>query len=104
MKVILKDLGIQSENDLSFITSEHAVQYVRELETSALKSSGDHKNLKIRVNKMRMQLNPKSQELADLLLNFLRLNPFYRMTSFEALSRCKIFDTVRDQKKEKYLR
>jgi hypothetical protein len=25
VKVILKDLGIQTENDLSFITSEHAV-------------------------------------------------------------------------------
>jgi hypothetical protein len=32
VKVILKDLGIQSDNDLSYITSEHAVQYVRELE------------------------------------------------------------------------
>mmetsp|Transcript_363 Transcript_363/g.300 ORF Transcript_363/g.300 Transcript_363/m.300 type:complete len:138 (+) Transcript_363:2307-2720(+) len=32
VKVILKDLGIQSDNDLSFITSEHAIQYVRELE------------------------------------------------------------------------
>jgi hypothetical protein len=32
LKVILKDLGIQTDEDLSFITSEHAIQYVRELE------------------------------------------------------------------------
>lgn len=54
VKVILKDLGIQSENDLSFITSEHAIQYVRELEASTQKSYNmDYKSLKTRVNKMR---------------------------------------------------
>jgi hypothetical protein len=41
VKVILKDLGIQSDHDLSFITSEHAIQYVRELESSHSKSSSD---------------------------------------------------------------
>ena len=49
MKVILKDLGIQSDHDLSFITSEHAIQYVRELESSHSKSSsGQDKKLKDR--------------------------------------------------------
>lgn len=32
--VILKDLGLQSETDLSFLTSKHAINYVRELEQS----------------------------------------------------------------------
>jgi len=32
MKVILKSIGQQSENDLSFLTSTHAIQYVKELE------------------------------------------------------------------------
>jgi hypothetical protein len=51
-----------------------------------------------------MDLTPKSLEIADILLNFLKLNPYYRMTSFEALSKCKIFDSVRDLKKEQLLR
>ena len=53
---------------------------------------------------MRHELSPKIQELADILMNFLKFNPFYRMTSYECLTKCKIFDSVRDLKKEKYLK
>lgn len=34
VKVILKTLGPQSDSDLSFVTSNHAIRYVRDLEES----------------------------------------------------------------------
>ena len=34
----------------------------------------------------------------------LKFNPFFRMTSYECLTKCKVFDSVRDHKKEKYLK
>ena len=34
MKLILKELGKQTEEELSFITSDHAVNYVKELESA----------------------------------------------------------------------
>lgn len=38
VKVILRSIGTQSDNDLSFLTSSHAIQYVRELESSKIQS------------------------------------------------------------------
>ena len=38
VKVILRSIGAQSDNDLSFLTSSHAIQYVRELESSKIQS------------------------------------------------------------------
>ena len=37
------------------------------------------------------------------MLNFLSFNPFFRMTSFESVTQCKLFDSVRDKKKEQFL-
>ena len=37
VKVILKELGTQTEEQLSFLTSEHALTYIRELEESNTK-------------------------------------------------------------------
>ena len=41
VKVILKSLGMQDDNDFSFITSDHAVQYAKELQKSSTKLSPD---------------------------------------------------------------
>jgi hypothetical protein len=61
VKVILKDLGIQSEHDLSFITSEHAIQYVRELESSHSKSTSEKdRKLKDRAKEMKVSLQAKN--------------------------------------------
>jgi hypothetical protein len=38
------------------------------------------------------------------MLNLLSFNPFFRLTAFECLTQCKIFDEVRDAKKEAGLR
>ena len=48
--MILKDLGVQSEEDLSFITSEHAIQYVRELEQN---NNQDKLKLRFRLEEIR---------------------------------------------------
>lgn len=37
------------------------------------------------------------------MLNFLSFNPFFRMTSFESLTQCRLFDSVRDKRKEQFL-
>ena len=50
MKVILKDLEPQSKDDLSFITSEHAVMYVKELEE---KSGNEAMKLQTRLEMIR---------------------------------------------------
>ena len=52
MKVILRILGKQSDQDLSFVSSEHAVAYVRDLE-SASKPGDDLNFLKSKLNKFR---------------------------------------------------
>jgi hypothetical protein len=53
---------------------------------------------------MRTTLNPKNQQIIDIALDFLQFNPFFRMSSFECLTNCRVFDSVRDMKKEDYLR
>jgi hypothetical protein len=42
-------------------------------------------------------------EIVHILKNFLSFNPFFRMSAFECLTKCKVFDSVRDIKKEKAL-
>ena len=45
-----------------------------------------------------------NQEIIDIAMDFLQLNPFFRMTSYECLTSCNVFDSVRDAKKEEYLK
>uniref|UniRef100_A0A7S3IS19 Uncharacterized protein n=1 Tax=Strombidium inclinatum TaxID=197538 RepID=A0A7S3IS19_9SPIT len=52
---------------------------------------------------MKLSLHAKNHDIAELMLNFLSFNPFFRMTSFESLSQCRLFDSVRDKKKEQFL-
>jgi hypothetical protein len=74
---------------------------VRELESN---NSQEKLKLKQRLEEMRPTLNPKNQQIIDIALDFLQFNPFFRMSSFECLLNCRVFDTVRDMKKEDYLR
>ena len=48
-------------------------------------------------------MNKNYQEIIEILQNLLNFNPFLRMTAYECLTECKIFDEVRDRKKEKAL-
>ena len=51
---------------------------------------------------MRDKLPSQYKEIIDLMQNLLNFNPFFRMSAYEAL-KCKIFDSVRDVKKEKVI-
>lgn len=41
VKVILRIIGKQNDDNLSFVSSEHAVSYVRDLESASIKSNTD---------------------------------------------------------------
>ena len=96
VKVILESIGAQTEEDLSFVSSNHAIQYIRDLENPKQKEIPEFKR---QCTEIREKLPEKYQELVDVLQNFLSFNPFFRMTAFEALQ-SKVFDSVRSIKKE----
>jgi len=54
LKVILRGLGIQNEYDLSFLTSDHATTYVRQLENHY---NGDNTNDSIENRKEDLLVN-----------------------------------------------
>ena len=47
-------------------------------------------------------MSEKYRGIVDLMHNFLSFNPFFRMTALEAI-KLKVFDPVRNPKKEKLL-
>lgn len=102
--VILKDLGVQSESDLSFLTSKHAINYVRELETSLYGSNVQLRKkispIEKRADMMASKLTPVAEEITEIMKNFLQLNPFLRWTAYECIMKCKIFDDVRVRTRE----
>ena len=52
---------------------------------------------------MREKLPERYKELVDILQNMMSFNPFFRMTALESLQ-CKVFDPVRDPKREKIIK
>ena len=106
VKVILKELGHQSEESLSFLTSEHAISYVRELEQSNNKgeSEAGSRILQAKSVALGKNLSFDSRDMCELMMNYLNLNPYFRLTSYESVLNCKVFDSVRgDRKKEIFL-
>ena len=111
VKVILRSIGEQSENDLSFLTSSHAIQYVRELESSKIqtKDQTDEEAAKIKYAPLHEKIRPLkfgqsrvNFEVIELMKNLLKFNPYFRMTAYECMQQ-KVFDPVRDPTKEKIL-
>ena len=45
-------------------------------------------------------ISRENRDLVKILFNMLSFNPYFRMTALECLQECKIFDSVRDKKKE----
>jgi hypothetical protein len=41
--------------------------------------------------------------MSEIMLNFLNLNPYFRMTAYQCLKNCRIFDSIRNQKNEEVL-
>ena len=102
--MILRDIGAQSDRQLSYISSEHAVSYVRDLEAKSKENSKDEgPAFEKHVRFISKRISPGNQELINILQNMLSFNPYFRMSAFECLTECKIFDDVRNKKLEKGL-
>tara|TARA_B110000305_G_C19330602_1_gene583780 strand:- start:598 stop:849 length:252 start_codon:yes stop_codon:yes gene_type:complete len=59
--------------------------------------------LKDKAKNFKKDLTYETSEIGDILLNFLSFNPYFRFSAFECLTSCKLFDHVRDPKKELFL-
>ncbi len=89
MRLIMLGLGKQTEEDLSFLTDEPVIQYIKTLE------GPDNKKLNF------PDKFPKSDKaMVKLLMDILQLNPFYRCSAAEAI-KLPIFDEVRETHLEK---
>ena len=93
VKMILKCLGKQEEEThLSFVTSEYAMKYVKELQGTI-----NHNLCPMLVSNVchiqTLMSNPRYGEIVSSLLNF---NPYFRMTAWECLKH-PVFDSVRDK-------
>ena len=58
--------------------------------------------LTYQIDRFREKLTDKNKQITNLLQNMLSFNPYFRMTAFECLKH-KIFDQVRDAKKEEII-
>lgn len=80
--VILKTIGYQGEDDLSFLTDANAADYVNKIQNPLDQSTLD-------------RLFPDTDpELVALLKGFLQFNPVMRLTAKDAL-KSKLFDSFR---------
>ena len=85
--LILQMLGHLSEDDLSFITDENAITYVKELQDSSQKPQ---------LEELFPNCDPK---LFKLLKGLLEFNPHMRLTAQDAL-KSTIFDLFREAEQE----
>jgi len=77
------------------------VSYVRDLEAKTKEASKDSEPaFDSHVKYINRKISAKNKELVLILQNMLSFNPYFRMTALECLTECKIFDVVRDKKKE----
>jgi hypothetical protein len=63
--VILSGLGPQTDDDVSFISSNHAIQYVRDLENGNKHS--EVSDFKLKCKDIRQKLPEKYKELVEIL-------------------------------------
>jgi hypothetical protein len=89
VKVILRNIGQQQDEDLSFISSSSAINYVRDLESY---KNNDECLVDAFQSKLYKLLKPKSSELINIMKNMISFNPYFRMTAFECITECKLFD------------
>ena len=95
MSITLKQLGGVDENDISFITTEDAKQYMKILNSKCPKSSCEGPTRPyLRTLK---NINP---QLLELLENMLQINPYQRWSPAECLAQ-PIFDEIRREVLEK---
>ena len=83
MKLILKYLGKPSEEDLSFMTDEPAIQYIKDMSKT------------LKAEKVKSE-----SELDSIKNRMLQMNPYFRCSAAELL-KDKIFDQLRINKNER---
>lgn len=93
----MRNIGQQKDEDLSFISSSSAINYVRDLESY---KNGGECLLDTRQNELNQVLKQRNSELISIMKNMLSFNPYFRFTAFECFTECKLFDQIRDKKKE----
>ncbi len=79
-------------SDFSFVTNEHAIQYIKDLENSNLLYDNDNEKISDKIIFFKENLQSENKEICDIMVNFLSLNPFFRMTAYECLTQCKVFN------------
>lgn len=98
IKLILESLGPQDETDLSFLTSNHASDYINKLDLTE-ELAGNPASVNPPISQMFEELShassKKGKEMVKILENSLNLNPYFRMSAGECLKN-KVFDVVRD--------
>lgn len=100
MKVILRNIGPQDDADISFITNDNVRTYIKDLENSVFNGNNTETS---KLNELIEFIGEDFNEVTCMLGSFLELNPFFRMTAFEALQ-SKLFDSMRKPDIEKGLR
>ena len=88
---IMQKTGVPSDEDLSFVTDETAITYVKQLSEETEKS--DKKSL-------HQSFPSANYDLQDLLQGLLSFNPHFRLTAKQALQ-SKVFDEIRVKHFEK---
>jgi len=89
MRLIILGIGKQSDDDLSFLTDEPVIQYVKTLE------GPDNKKINFYE-----KFGKTNKNMVKLLCDILQLNPFYRCSAAEAI-KLPLFDEVREPHLEK---
>ena len=97
----MQKLGPQSDDDLSFLSSDQAVSYCNKLQICDDPSSKE-KDLTTICDEFRDKLANQNKNILGLFTNMLNLNPYFRMSAFELLDD-ELFDRLRDPIKEQAL-
>ena len=89
MRIIIKKTGHNTPQDICFVTTDNASQYMKSLKTSPAEVIDYEKEF------------PHSDpQMLELLKSLIQVNPFFRPTAKECLKN-PIFDQVREAVKEK---
>ena len=103
MNIIIKGLGVQSQNDLSFLCNDTSVQYIRRMEQKHAKVNGGKETFYAAAcARLKLSSNATTRDLVPMLRSLLQLNPYFRPTAQECLMD-KVFDQCRDPSKEQIL-
>ena len=79
---ILKEIGLQSPNDASYITDKEVLKYFNNVQSS------------IQVSDSNKKLTGLKKEYYEIIMSLLKFNPYHRVSA-EACLKNPIFDKIR---------